>query len=42
MERQAIKILAEMINDRKYTIDYLSYENQEDFNFDQNQIDEHG
>jgi DNA-directed RNA polymerase I, II, and III subunit RPABC1 len=31
MERQAIKILAEMINDRKYTIDYLSYENQEDF-----------
>jgi len=31
MERQSIKILAEMINDRKYTIDYLSYENQEDF-----------
>lgn len=30
MERQSIRILAEMINDRKYTIDYLCYENQDD------------
>lgn len=29
MERQSIKILAEMINDRKYTIDYLSYESKD-------------
>lgn len=29
MERQSIKILSEMISDRKYTIDYLCYENQD-------------
>lgn len=29
MERQSIKILAEIINDRKYTIDYLSYESKD-------------
>ena len=43
MERQSIRILAEMINDRKYTIDYLCYENQDDIkdeNKDENKDDE--